>query len=265
VRSLSRLLAAGALVLALAGCTIEGDLAIGTDDTVSGAFVVAVGRSALAESDTSEEEFLDELDRLNPVQSLPARRWVYVEPYLGDNQIGRRYSYDKVPLAEFNDGASWRILRSGDSYLVGGEMDLASFARKPGVGAAARAEAGWTVVVRMTFPGRIQTTNGTMEDAHTVVWRADAGERIELAAEAGEGSAEAAAATEAQTGLARLGVDRTVVDGPGRWVVAAGVAAETAVAFSAFLLWRRRRRAAFASAAWRARPRSGPRGRHRAR
>ncbi len=233
---LLRTLAAAALLFVLAGCmTLDGDLTI-EDDTVSGAFLVTVERAALVEAGVSDEEFFARLETWNPVQRLPARRQALVETYVSSGQVGKRYVYDRVPLADFNAGQTWQIQHKGGEYLVTGQLDLSGFAGAPGVDTAEAAR-GWDVTVRMTFPGEIRSANGRLEGRRTVVWRPAFGQATTLSAAAADGSSPFA--------LSRFGVDSDSLVGPGRWVVGTAVAVEvTVVVGSALLFWRRRRRRA---------------------
>lgn len=267
-RRAGRVVAAAALLFSVAGCmTVDGQLEVASDDTVSGAFVVAIERAALADSTTTtEEEFLAKLGEWNPVQQLPAGGRAEVQPYIADHLLGKRYVYDKVPLSEFGSGGTWRIQHVGDAYLVVGEVDFSGLAGYPGIDPA-EASRGWDVSMRITFPGRVRSANGKIS-GRTVTWTPALAKRTRLAAEADDGSPPFT--------LSKLGVAGASLAGPGRWVIGAGIAGEITVAgLSAYLLWRRRRRRALALAGagdpaypWRtagARSASPGGGRHRAR
>lgn len=260
-----RWLAAGALLLAASGCmTVEGQLEV-ADDTVSGAFVVAMDRAALAASGTSESEFLNRLEQWNPVQQLPAGGHADVQPYIADHLLGKRYVYDRVPLSDFGSGGTWRIQHVGDAYRVVGDVDFSGLAEYPGVDVA-KANEGWSVTLSITFPGAIRSANGEVS-GRTVSWQPALAKRTELQAEAADGTSRFA--------LSRIGLSNSTLTGPGRWILVAGVTGECAlVGGSAFLLWRRRRRRQLAGRHvalaevpaydWRSAAAPAGRGRHRA-
>ena len=261
MRSFYRLLVAAAVLFALAGCmTVDGQLEVGTDDTVTGEFVVAVERAALVDAGVSEEEFLLRLGDWNPLQRLPAGGVAAVEPYVADHLIGKRYRYDHVPLETFGQGGSWRIQHVGNVYRVVGEVDFSGMAAEQSARATVEANRGWDVILQITFPGRVESANGQIS-GRTVTWKPEFAERAKLAAEAADGSS--------RFGLSRFKVDTGVgAGGAAKWVVGSGVVGEFLAMSVTVLLWRRRRRAALAATpdySWRAQPRVGSRGRHRAR
>jgi len=272
---LVRVVAAAALLFGLTGCmTLEGQLEVHSDDTVSGAFVVAVERPALAASGVGEAEFLTKLDAWNPVSQLPAGGRAEEQPYIADHLLGKKYIYDRVPLSQFGAGGTWRIQHRGDAYVVTGVLDLSGAATQPGISSTETGK-GWDILVQITFPGDIRSANGKVS-GRTVSWQPQFGQRSELAVEAGDGSS--------GFRIQDLGVTAAALTGPGRWVLAAGVAGEiTLMTVSALLVLRRRRRRALVAAgggrhlagpgfdtgtyAWRveATARGGARGRQRAR
>lgn len=173
-------LGVGAVLLAaLAGCmTIDGDLRISRDDTLSGAFVVAADRAALAAAGSTEQQFLDRMDAAMPTLRVPARRAARVEPYVTERLVGKRYVYDKVPMRSFDTGGAWRIRHSGGRYVVSGDVDISGIGRR-GAGDAP----GWSVTLRITFPGEVTRSNGDVR-GRTVTWRPAFGQVTRVSAEA---------------------------------------------------------------------------------
>jgi hypothetical protein len=246
-RRLVRLSAAAALLFAAAGCmTVDGDLRVNADDTVSGEFVVAIERRALVASGRTESEFLTQLDEWNPVAQLPAGGRAESQPYIADHLLGKKYVYDRVPLTDFGAGGSWGIQHTGARYVVTGSIDFTDLVKAvpPGQAGAGRQRAAspgpedWDVVIRITFPGQIRSTNGQVS-GRTVSWEPQVGRITTLAAEADDGTSPFA--------LSRLGLGDVSITGQGRWALAGLVTVEVAVTtLSAVLLWRRRRRRALA-------------------
>jgi hypothetical protein len=186
-RRVAALVAAAALLGGLSGCmTIDADLHVAADDTLSGTMVLAADRSVLTSSGITEQQFLDTLDDRNRTTQIPARGEASVEPYLTERHVGNKYVYHRVPLRDFSAASGdWRIQHVDDRYLVSGELDF-SGGVAPGADQAAMADA-WDVTVRITFPGEVRSANGKV-DGETVVWRPKYGQRTVLAAEAEDGS-----------------------------------------------------------------------------
>jgi hypothetical protein len=217
------------LLGALAGCmTIDGDLRVDPDETVSGTFIVAVERTALVASKTSEEKFLSQMDRWNANLTIPASGQARVERYVTDELVGKRYVYTKVPLHDFNVEGGWRIKHDGHWYVVDGEVDFSGVADQPGIDPEAISK-GWNVTVRITFPGEVQFANGEI-DRRTVTWRPVYGHKTSLTAGA-----------EDQPPSGFTMPDLRKFSGPALLLLIAGAVGEVLVVTVAALLVRRRR------------------------
>jgi len=223
-------LAAIALLCALSSCmTIEGDLRVDADDTMSGAFVVAVDRSALEASNTSEDVFLSRMDEVSGKLRIPASQHARAEPYVTSTQVGRRYVYSKVPLRDFNSSGGWQIKHDGHWFVVNGEVDFSGIADQPGIDPAEVAKS-WNVIVRITFPGEVQFANGQI-DSRSVTWQPAFGQKTSLTAGAEDRPPSGFQVPE----LGKL-------TGPALALLLAGAAAEITVVVVAAMLVRRRRR-----------------------
>ncbi len=165
-----RMLAAAVLVL-LTGCLkLDADLAVNSDNTITGDYVVA---------------YLKNPDRpgsgLTSVDDLLVSRGSATASRYDDGEYeGVRYRLEGVPLADlaafrpvrFEDRQTGTIdiRRDGNDFVVGGRFDFRErerIERTPEEQQAA--EDAFTVRVRLTFPGDVLTGNGGI-DGRTVSW-----------------------------------------------------------------------------------------------
>jgi len=160
------------LAAVLSGCLrLDADLRVGTDDTVTGDYVVA---------------YLKDPQRpptgLQPVRELLVTRGTATATRYDDGQYqGATYHLRGVPfadLAEFvavtYDGrqtGTIEISRDGEEFVVGGTFDFREtkpVSRTPQEQKAATET--FKVRVRLTFPGEVSESNGII-DGHTVTWQ----------------------------------------------------------------------------------------------
>ena len=184
--------------LALSGCIkLDMDLAVSSDDTVSGAVIFAIDDS-FAELPGVDPK--DLFEGTSPVDQ-PSAGTVREEPYEADGKVGTRLVFEDVPIEEFSQGEgedALRITREGETYVVTGSLDLTGDETSTGadgtdgadgetppvdLGAITDAE----VRVAIAFPGAVISSNGAV-DGNTVVWEPAFGEVAEIQAVAERGS-----------------------------------------------------------------------------
>jgi hypothetical protein len=182
VRWVGRIAAFGALALLLSACLkLDMDLEVSADDTVSGTVIFGVQKELLELTGGSIE------DVIGTDSPLPEDvEGVTVEDYEDDEFAGQQFTFDAVPLEQFNTGDSeeeLRIVREGDTFVVSGVLDLST-----GVTGTTGLDPeqflqGAELRVRITFPGEVISSNGQI-DGNTVTWEPEVGERLELQATA---------------------------------------------------------------------------------
>jgi hypothetical protein len=183
LRWVGRLAAFGALALLLSACLkLDMDLEVSSDDTVSGTVIFGVQKELLDLTGGSID------DIIGTDSPLPEGiEGVTVEDYEDDEFAGQQFTFDAVPLAEFNMGESeeeLRIERQGDTFVVSGVLDLSTGVTGTTGGLdPEQFLQGAQLRVRITFPGEVTSSNGQV-DGNTVTWEPEVGERLELQATA---------------------------------------------------------------------------------
>lgn len=161
-----------AAVLVLAGCLkLDADLTIGTDDTVTGTYVVAYKK------DPKQKE-QPGLQAARPL--LVHSGSADVRPYDDGQYSGAQYELRGVPFADLaaftavtvqgRQTGTIQLTRDGDDVLVAGTFDFretSSANRTAEQDAEARRL--FSVRIRLTFPGDVQTSNGAI-DGRAVTW-----------------------------------------------------------------------------------------------
>lgn len=179
-RILPRILAVGALVLALAGCVrFQADLTLNPEDTVDGSIVVAV----LVSEDTDEarEQSLTAAQQIEAelLGSLRDASGVTTSEYDQDDYIGSRIVFDDVALEAFSGQSedALKIVRDGDEYVFTGALDFSG----ESVPSEEPAEGDDNLTVSVTFPGEVTEHNGELTGT-TVAWSTAVDQRLEMSA-----------------------------------------------------------------------------------
>jgi len=178
-------------VVGLTGCfTADVRLTVASDDTVSGAAVVAVDRAVVARSGSVTHVVTELVHDVLPDD--PPSGSVTTSPYEDADRVGVTVVLSDVGLDAFAGTAGGgapvlQITRDGDHYLVSGRIDLTP--RAMGVEDDVRAQrllVDATVSLQLTFPGPVVTTNGSIDagDRDRVAWNLPMGEATDLQATA---------------------------------------------------------------------------------
>lgn len=156
----------------LSGCVrVRAAMAVTEDDRVSGEFVVAI--PTISDND--------------PGPKIPVppefKNKVRGEPYKEEQFSGTRLAFDTLTFDELNqlvtnlsaigtaaNRFTFSMRRSGELVIVDGMVDLTSLPKD-------RTD----VKIKISFPGKITTTNGSEEDG-TLSWNPRPGEITELSA-----------------------------------------------------------------------------------
>ena len=166
------------LTLALSGCVRLGvEVDLKPDDAAASSMVLAVEDRYLDQTGQSPD---DVINTLTQGQDDPAEDALRTEEFTQDGYTGTRYVYPDVGIGEVGARAGWpiEVVRKGDDYLVSGVLDLT----EQGLGGRGGASMdNLSVTVDITFPGKVKTSNGTV-DGNTVRWEPPVGETVEISA-----------------------------------------------------------------------------------
>jgi hypothetical protein len=195
VRTVIWIGAFAALALLLTGCIkLNMNLGINDDNTVSGTILLGVDKQLLELSGQNAEDLMGS-DSPFP-SNAPG---VTVEPFDDGEFAGQEFTFESVPLEEFNSGGfagatglsgvtgssdTLNIQRQGDRFVVTGALDLSSglsgatgpFGGSGGADLFRSAD----VKIAFTFPGEVIQAPGGQVDGNTVTYVPTFGERLEI-------------------------------------------------------------------------------------
>ena len=177
-RILPRILAAGVLVLALAGCVrFQADLTLNPENTVDGSIVVAV--LLTEDTDEAREQALGAASQIEAdlLGSLRDASGVTTKEYEQDDYLGSRIVLDDVSLDAFSGQSedSLKIVRDGDDYVFTGAIDFSGEAEPD------EEADDDNLTVTVAFPGAVTEHNGDLEGS-TVSWSTAMDQRLEMSA-----------------------------------------------------------------------------------
>jgi len=198
VRRATRIGAFAALALLLTGCIkLNMNLGINDDNTISGTIQFGVDKQLLELSGQNAEDLLGS-DSPFP-SNAPG---VTVKPFDDGEFAGQEFTFEAVPLEEFNSGGfagatglsgvsgvtgssdALNIQRQGDTFVVSGALDLSSglsgatgpFGGSGGADLFKSAD----IKIAFTFPGEVIQAPGGQIDGNTVTYVPKFGERLEI-------------------------------------------------------------------------------------
>ncbi len=196
VRTAARIGAFLALAVLLTGCIkLNMNLGINSDNTVSGSVQFGVQKELLDLTGQSVE------DLLGTAAPFPSDApGVTVKPFDDGEFAGQEFTFDSVPLDEFNSGSlaggtgasgvtgasgdALHIAREGDTFVVTGVLDLStglSGATGPfGGTSGAQLFQSAQIKIAITFPGEVIQASGGQIDGNTVTYVPKFGERLEI-------------------------------------------------------------------------------------
>jgi hypothetical protein len=184
MRSVRRITAAVALALLCTGCIkVDAALRLHTDDTVDGSMTYAVSKDLLTLTGSSAD------DLFNQVASgaaLPPGVAYRTTDYSDDTFVGKTLTFNGVNVAAFQQGniggQTLSIQRVGDTFQVGGEVDLTSSATGQLQPGAAQLAKDMQLRLAITFPGPVQQHTGGVVNGNTVTWTPVYGQKTEIQA-----------------------------------------------------------------------------------
>ena len=149
--------------LALSGCVrFHADLTVHADNTVDGAYVLAIEKGAGASLGGSDADVSQQLYDDSGLQTSFLRSRTH--GYSADGYSGIRVDFRDEPLASFRPTADrFGITREGDEFVVSGKASSteADTSATPGQQADMR--------VTIAFPGPVTSSNGEIH-GNTVTW-----------------------------------------------------------------------------------------------
>jgi hypothetical protein len=191
-RRVRLLLLAGATLLLLTGCVkLDVDLTVGSDDKVSGTYVIGIDKSLLQFTGQDGDALYDEITRDFDPTDVPAGATVSTEKYEDDTFVGARIKVENVPISEVNDvgaGATdagsndFTVTHEGDVYKFHATIDTSSD-QASSISVPDSVTSSAEIRIKMTFPGEVTETNGN-KDGSSVTWQPQLGQPAELTATA---------------------------------------------------------------------------------
>ncbi|MFC8800862.1 LppM family (lipo)protein [Promicromonospora sp. NPDC057138] len=167
------------LTLALSGCVRMGvEVDLKPENVASSSMVLAVEDGYLDRTGQSSDDVIDTLTQRQ--EEDPAQDAVRTEDFTQDGYTGTRFVYPEAGIGKVGARVGWpiEVVRKGDEYLVSGVLDLT----EEGLGGRGGASIdNLDVTVDITFPGKVATSNGTV-DGNTVRWEPPVGEKVEISA-----------------------------------------------------------------------------------
>jgi hypothetical protein len=176
-RILPRFFALGLLVLVLAGCVrFQADLTLTPENTVSGSVVVAVVLTD--ETDETREDTAAAAAQIATglLGDLATSPGVTTTDYEQDSYLGQRLDFENVPLTAFSgtEPGALHFERDGDEYVFSGAIDFSGESTE-----GSGAEDDGNLTVKVTFPGTVTETDGTVQGT-TVSWSTAVDQRLEM-------------------------------------------------------------------------------------
>lgn len=189
-----------ATVLFLTGCVkLDVDLTVGEGDTVSGTYILAIDRSVLQLTGQDADQFYNQLSSSLDTAALPEGASADVEKYDQDNFVGAKITVKNIPISELSDlgrtasadsasasasTSTFTLTHDGDLYHFRAVIDTSSSAlgNSP-ISIPAQVTSNAELRVKMTFPGEVTETNGSMSGT-SVTWEPKLGDTAELTATA---------------------------------------------------------------------------------
>lgn len=228
-----RALGLGALTVLLSACIkLDMDVAIHSNDTVSGSIITGVSKEAIQLFPGGETELRNQIREGLQQEDVPDG--VTVKDYTDDRFVGVTLGFEDVTLEEFagtteGQTGDLQISHEGDRFILNATLPLTG----EGLGAGDLGAFAGTGEIRVavTFPGRVLSHNGQL-DGTTVSWTGTLGQDLVMRAESEDSGAESVAGG----------------DGGSTWLwIALGVLVVAGLV--GFFLYRRSRTAAPAAAA----------------
>jgi hypothetical protein len=183
-------LAIAALLLLTSCVKLDVDLTVGTNDKVSGTYIVAIDRSLLQftgqDADSIYQQFSGQFDSAN----LPEGATAQTEKYDEGDFVGAKITLDNLPidsLGRLNGGSDqtasddFSLTHANGLFQFHATIDTSDSDTSVSVPESVTANA--EIRIKMTFPGEVTDTNGT-KDGTSVTWEPKLGQSAELTATA---------------------------------------------------------------------------------
>jgi hypothetical protein len=181
LRRAMRPLAICLMGLLMTGCIkLNMALELQPNDTVNGSVIFAVNKQLLSLTGST-------FDQITQGQAvLPSDVPVQRSDYSDDTYVGKKYTFENVPISRFSSsssGDSLTIEHQNDTYVVNGALDLSSSATgdTSQLPNASQVLSSADISLSVTFPGPVQSTNGTV-DGNMVTWKPKFGDSTEITA-----------------------------------------------------------------------------------
>jgi len=181
----------GALAVLLSACIkLDMDIAVNSDDTVSGTIITGVSKDLLPMLG-GEQAVRDQIQEGLAQGEIP--EGVDIADYSDDQFVGVQATFEDLPLEDFNSGpgettSDALIKHENGKFIVDTTLPLSG--EEFGAGELGSAAGTGEIQVAVRFPGKVLSHNGQL-DGTTVTWTGTLGEDLVMKAESEETGAEA--------------------------------------------------------------------------
>jgi len=190
-RRLPAVFLAAVTVVLLTGCVkLDVDLTVGTNDKVSGTYIIGIDRSLLKFTGQDADALYQQLSSEFDSTTLPAGASAKTEKYDQGDFVGAKITINDLPIDSLgslngNTGQTgsdqFSLTHEGDLYQFHATVDTSSSDTSVSVPESVTANA--EIRIKMTFPGEVTQTNGT-KDGASVTWEPKLGQTADLTATA---------------------------------------------------------------------------------
>lgn len=167
------------LVTTSACVKLNLNLTVTSNDYVSGSVISAISKEL--------SDYATETGQTSTSESLfPNSPKVTRTPYSDSSWVGDRYSFQSMPISEFNafgdSSSALRITRVGNNLKVSGTIDMSS-PDNSGDDSSISIDPGSLLDVKfvMTLPGKVISSSGVVT-GNTITWRGNYGTPLQISA-----------------------------------------------------------------------------------
>ena len=156
-------------LLALTGCMrMYSDTIINSDDTVSGTMIMAYDVETFEDMGLTRDDILEMVEESEFTDDVG--EGYTSTTYDQDGYLGTKIEFSNIPLSEYASDDGLSITRSGDEFIVEGDMGEAT---EDTEGIPQDMMDAMDIQFSITFPGGVIEQRGGTIAGNTVTWKVD--------------------------------------------------------------------------------------------